>query len=243
MKSTIRFILVVCVIALMSANFRSSQAAPTLPAVIKMPAQIAGGRPVTISIPDKPPSSNDAGLKVWTDQVGRFMKAYPNVTINGLEYAYDTATFAALIAGKQVPTLMRVYLTDPQIYINLGIAADLTKIIDANNLRKVVNPNLLNLGIKDDKVYAFPKAAYAMGLGYNIPMLKAAGIAAPPANRPTSSRPPATPNTRRVSARARPWMRSTSSSNCAGPMTFCRTIPSTGVTTAYRWELARRPWS
>ncbi len=181
MKFTMRFLLIVCVFALAFAGVSTSRAQAAIPSAIKMPAQIAGGRPVTISMPNKPPSSNAPGLKVWSDQVARFEKAYPNVTINGLEYSYATDTFAALVAGKQVPTLFRVYLTDPQIYINLGIAADLTKIIDANNLRKIVNPNILNLGIKDDKVYAFPKAAYAMGLGYNIPMLKAAGITTPPA--------------------------------------------------------------
>ncbi|HLY27015.1 MAG TPA: extracellular solute-binding protein [Aggregatilineales bacterium] len=181
MKFTNRFVLTICVLAMTFAGVSAGNAQSSIPSVLKMPAQIAGGRPVTISMPDKPPSSDASSLKVWTDQVGRFTKAYPNVTINGLEYSYATDTFAALVAGKQVPTLFRVYMTDPQIYINLGIAADITKIVDANNLRQIVNPNILNLGIKDNKVYAFPKAAYAMGLGYNLTLLKAAGISAPPA--------------------------------------------------------------
>src|SRR5262249_37168404 len=142
----------------------------SVPSVLKMPDSIAGGRPVTITIVDKPASSDAAGLQAWSDQVARFTKAYPNVTINGLEYAYAPDTFAALVAGQQVPTLFRVYLTDPQKYIDLGVAADLTSVIDANNLRKVFNPDTLDLGIKDDKVYGLPNGAYAMGLGYNIPM-------------------------------------------------------------------------
>src|SRR5260221_3918182 len=48
-----------------------------------------------------------------------------------------------------------------------------SKIIDANGLRKIFNPDTFNLGIKNDKVYGLTNGAYAMGLGYNIPMLKA----------------------------------------------------------------------
>jgi ABC-type glycerol-3-phosphate transport system substrate-binding protein len=161
-------------------NSVQAQAADVFPNVVKMPAQIAAGRPVTITITDKPASSDAAGLKTWTDQVARFMKVYPNVTVNGSEYIYAPDTFAALVAGKQVPTLFRVYLTDPKKYIDLGVAADLTKIIDANNLRAVYNPDIFNLGIENNKVYGIPNGAYAIGLGYNIPMLKAAGISAPP---------------------------------------------------------------
>src|SRR5579859_1526764 len=177
----IRLVLTVCIVALFAVGLQSAHAQTAIPSVVQMPAQIAGGRPVTISIVDKPASSDAAGLKAWSDQVARFEKAYPNVTVNGLEYVYAPDTFAALVAGKQVPTLFRVYLTDPQKYIDLGVASDLSKIADANNLRKVFNPNVLNLGIENDKVYGVPNGAYAMGLGYNLPMLKAAGITAPPA--------------------------------------------------------------
>ncbi len=181
MKTTMRFMLIICVLAVALTGVSASRAQASFPSAVKMPDQIAGGRPVTISIVDKPASSDAAGLKAWSDQVARFMKAYPNVTVNGAEYIYAPDTFAALIAGKQVPTLFRVYLTDPQKYIDLGVAADITKIVDANNLRKIFNPDTFGLGIKNDKVYGLTNGAYAMGLGYNLTMLKAAGITKPPA--------------------------------------------------------------
>src|SRR5258708_5359489 len=162
MKFTIRFVLAVCVLALALNGVSSGKAQTLFPSAVKMPTQIAGGRPVTITVPDKPPSSDAAGLKTWSDQVSRFVKAYPNVTINGLEYIYAPDTFAALVAGKQVPTLFRVYLTDPQKYIDLGVAADLSKIIDDNNLRKIFNPSISDLGTKNDKIYGLPNGAYAM---------------------------------------------------------------------------------
>src|SRR5579871_4707740 len=159
MKLTIRFLLTMCVLTLALAGVSTGRAQGAFQSAIKMPAQIAGGRPVTISIVDKPASSDAAGLKAWTDQVARFTKAYPNVTVNGLEYVYAPDTFAALVAGKQVPTLFRVYLTDPQKYIDLGVAADISKIIDANGLRKIFNPDTFNLGIKNDKVYGLTNGA------------------------------------------------------------------------------------
>ena len=71
-------------------------------------------------------------------------------------------------------------MTDPQKYIDSGVAADITDIFDANNLRDVFNTDILNLAIKDDKVYGIPYNAYAMGIGYNIQMLKDAGFDEPP---------------------------------------------------------------
>src|SRR5450432_3260066 len=131
MKS-MRYLLFVCFVVLMAVGIQSTFADASLPpAVIKMPAQIAGGRAVTITVTNKPPSSDTVGLQAWTDQVARFEKAYPNVTVTGDEYTYAPDTFSALIAGKQVPTLFQVYLTDPQKYITAGVAADISTIFDA----------------------------------------------------------------------------------------------------------------
>ena len=177
----VRMLLAIAMIVMAAISLGPVRAQATFPSVVKMPDTIAGGRAVTISVTNKPPASDAVGLKEWTDQVGRFEKAYPNVTVQGSEYTYTPDSFAALVAGKQVPTLFQVYLTDPQKYIDLGVAADITSIVDANNLRKVYNSDIINLGIKDNKVYGLPYSAYAMGLAYNIPMLKAAGFSKPPA--------------------------------------------------------------
>src|ERR1700686_4953243 len=95
----VRILLAMSVIAMAAISLGPAHAAQSIPSVVKMPAQIAGGRPVTISIPDKPASSDAAGLKAWSDQVARFTALYPNVTVNGIEYVYDPVTFSALVAG------------------------------------------------------------------------------------------------------------------------------------------------
>lgn len=163
-----------------AAPSAASASAATPLNLIKMPEQIAGGRPVTITVIGKPPESQPEQLKNWNDQIARFQKLYPNVTINGSDYAYAPDTFAALVAGKQIPTLFEVYLSDPAKIIDQGIAADLSSFFDAHKLRDVFNPNVLAITSQNGKVYGIPRSAYGMGLGYNMTMLKAAGFNAPP---------------------------------------------------------------
>ncbi len=181
MKSTVRVLLIVCVIAVLSTAWKPSRAAGDLPAVVKMPAKIADGRPVTFSITNMPPDTDTVKHKEWVDRIARFQKMYPNVTIEGSEYSYDPQSFPAKVAAKQVPTMFQVYLTDPQKYINAGVAQDITDIFNANKLGDVFNSDLINLVSKDNKVYGIPYNAYAMGIGYNIKLLKAAGFDKPPA--------------------------------------------------------------
>lgn len=170
-----RLVLIVCVVGLLASAFQPTRAAAQLPSVVKMPAKIADGKDVTITITNMPPETDAVALKQWQDQVARFEKMYPNVTIKGLEYTYAPDTFAALVAGKQVPTLFRVYLTDPGKYIDAGVAADISKIMEDNKLPALFNKDIIDLMTKDGKVYGIPFKAYAMGLGYNIKMLEAAG--------------------------------------------------------------------
>lgn len=155
-----------------------------LPSVLTMPEQIAGGRDVSITVIGKPADSKPEAVAAWQAGVDRFTKMYPNVTIVGSDYAYAPDTFAALVAGNQVPTLFEVYLTDPSKMIDQGVAADLTSFFDAQNLKDVFNPNVLAITSKDGKVYGIPRFAYAMGLAYNIQMLKDAGYDAPPTSWP-----------------------------------------------------------
>ncbi len=158
----------------------AASAPAAMPALIKMPEQIAGGRPVNITVIGKPPESQLAALESWNAQVARFQATYPNVTIEGIDYAYSPDSFAALVAGNQVPTLFEVYLTDLGKTVDQGVGTDLTSFYTAQGLQEVFNPNILAIASHDGKIYGIPRFAYAMGLGYNIAMLKAAGFDAPP---------------------------------------------------------------
>ncbi len=163
-----------------AAEEEPAQAEGPLPAVVAFPDQIAGGQPVEITVVQKPADSQPEAVAAWEAQVKRFQEKYPNVTIIGTDYAYAPDSFAALVAGDQVPTLFEVYLTDPGKMIEQGVAYDMTELVKAQKLDTVFNPDILAISTKDGKVYGLPRFAYAMGLAYNIKMLKDAGYDAPP---------------------------------------------------------------
>src|SRR4051794_37027019 len=114
MKKFSRIVLLMCMMALLTAAFGSVSAQDSkLAAVLKMPKEIAGGKPVTVTITNMPPETDTAAHQAWVDKIARFQALYPNVIIQGLEYTYQPDTFAALVAGAQVPTMFQVYMTDP----------------------------------------------------------------------------------------------------------------------------------
>lgn len=158
----------------------AAQDSGELASPLTLPEQIAGGNPVTITVTNMPPETDAAAHQAWLDRIARFNAVYPNVIVEGLEYTYQPDSFAALVAGAQVPTLFQVYMTDPQKYIDSGVAADITAELDAAGVKDTFNADIMNLATKDGKVYAIPYNAYGMGIGYNIQMLKDAGYDAPP---------------------------------------------------------------
>ncbi len=58
-------------------------AAAVEPGTIPFPAEIAGGRPVEISVVGIPTEANPTGLADWNAAAARFMAKYPNVTVVG----------------------------------------------------------------------------------------------------------------------------------------------------------------
>lgn len=176
------FLLSVSLIVLLSVSFipTLAQEAAPVPEILTLPEEIAGGRPVTITVSEKPTADQPESLATWEATAQRFMDLYPNVTIEGLEMEYDPAAFAALIASNQLPTLFRSYFTEPPKFIEQGAVADLTPYFEAAGVSDVFNPSILNVMSQDGAIYAIPRDAYALGLAYNIPMLEAAGFDGPP---------------------------------------------------------------
>jgi len=171
----------VALIAVLSVMPVLAQDAAPVPEVLTLPEQIAGGRPVTITVSEMPSADQADARATWEATAQRFMDLYPNVTIEGLETQYDPAAFTALIAGQQLPTLFRAYYTEPPKFVAQNAAADLTAYFEAAGVADVFNPAILAPMTVEGSIYGIPKDAYALGLAYNIPMLQAAGFDAPPA--------------------------------------------------------------
>ncbi|MBI5928018.1 MAG: extracellular solute-binding protein [Chloroflexi bacterium] len=175
-------LLLVAIIAMASIHVAPSrgQDGPTVPAVLTMPEQIAGGRDVHITVSNKPPADLVDELALYESQVAKFQEMYPNVTVEGLELEYDPTAYLALVAGGQLPTLFKTYFTEPEKFIGQNAVADLTPLYTTTGLDKVFNPNVLAIASQDGKVYGIPDFAYSLGLAYNIQMLADAGYDAPP---------------------------------------------------------------
>lgn len=151
-----------------------------VPEVLTLPDEIAGGRDVTITVSNMPPTDQAEQRESWLAQAERFMALYPNVTIEGLELQYDPAAYVALAAGNQLPTLFLTYFTEPSKFIEQGVVADLSPYFETAGIADVFNPEILGITSQDSSIYGIPLNAYALGLAYNIPMLAAAGYDAPP---------------------------------------------------------------
>lgn len=175
-------IIVVAIVALMGLHVvpMLAQDAAPVPEVLTLPAEIAGGRPVTITVTDMPAADQAEARAQWEAQAARFTALYPNVTVQGLELQYDPAAFTALIAGNELPTLFRTYFTEPQKLIDAGAVVELTPYFEAAGVADVFNSSVLNVMSVDGAVYGIPRDAYALGLAYNKGLLEAAGFTAPP---------------------------------------------------------------
>lgn len=177
------FLLILALIAVLGIQgLAFAQEGAPVPQVLTMPEQIAGGRPVTFTVTEKPSADQVEALAAWEAQVARFQALYPNVTVEGLEMQYDPAAFAALIAGDQVPTLFRTYFTEPSKLIAQGAVSPFTPYFEAAGVAEIFNQEILDImSTEDGEIYGVPRDAYALGLAYNISLLEAAGYDAPPA--------------------------------------------------------------
>jgi len=178
-KLPLMLISLIVVLSIAVIPVMAQDAAP-VPDILTLPEEIAGGRPVTITVSDKPTADQPAAVEAWNATAQRFMDLYPNVTIEGLELEYDPAAFAALIASNQLPRLFRTYFTEPPKFIQQGAVADLTQFIETAGVGDVFNPAILDVMSQDGAIYGIPRDAYALGLAYNIPLLEAAGFDGPP---------------------------------------------------------------
>ncbi|MBC7870614.1 MAG: extracellular solute-binding protein [Chitinophagaceae bacterium] len=180
LRKSFLFLVVVMAILSIQLSFVIAQDAAPVPDILTLPEEIAGGRPVTITVSDKPTADQPESVATWEATAQRFMDLYPNVTIEGVELEYEPAAFAALIAANQLPTLFRSYFTEPGKFIQQDAVADLTAYIETAGVADVFNPSILEVMSQDGAIYGLPRDAYALGLAYNIPMLEAAGFDGPP---------------------------------------------------------------
>jgi ABC-type glycerol-3-phosphate transport system substrate-binding protein len=170
--------LLLAVVMVVSVLPAAAQDDVTFPTVI--PDEIAEGREVTITVAGKPSEAQEDALQLWQERIDRFMEQYPNVTIEGLEFAYSPEAFMALVAGGQVPTLFSVFYTEPSKLIPMGVAADLTPLYEKYGLVDLFNPSFIQV-VSDDAgtIFGIPGFSYAQGIAYDKTLFDEMGLEPP----------------------------------------------------------------
>jgi len=132
---------------------------------------------VTITVGDRPSSSDPQNRAQYDQKVADFQKANPDIKLNPVETIWDPTTFQAQAAGGQLPDVLNVPFTEPQGLIARKQVADLTKALQDDGLMKELNPNVLKIGQDQaGNVFAIPTAAYSVGLVYNRELFSKAGL-------------------------------------------------------------------
>ncbi|WP_350275680.1 extracellular solute-binding protein [Kribbella sp. HUAS MG21] len=132
---------------------------------------------MTITVGDRPSSSDPANRAQFDKKVADFEKANPDIRLDPAETIWDATTFQAQVAGGQLPDVLSVPFTEPQGLIARKQVADLTEALKGDGLLDELNPNVLRIAQDQaGKVYAVPTAAYSIGLIYNRDLFTKAGL-------------------------------------------------------------------
>ncbi|MDY4212407.1 MAG: extracellular solute-binding protein [Eubacteriales bacterium] len=91
-------------------------------------------------------------------------------------WSFDLKSFYAKAVGGQLPILFNTNFTEVTQIINAGYGADLTDELKKQGLYDKMNKDVLDIVSKDGKVYAYPYAAYVLGLAYNVDLFEKAGL-------------------------------------------------------------------
>lgn len=133
--------------------------------------------PVTITVSNQPPASQEAELAAYLKVIEDFEAANPNITVEGVEVGWDPQTFQAQLAGGQLPEVMVVPFTEPQGLIARGQIADITPELEQIGLKDMLNPAASAVGQDaEGRFYGVPIDAYALGLAYNRDIFEQAGL-------------------------------------------------------------------
>jgi multiple sugar transport system substrate-binding protein len=130
-----------------------------------------------ISVEGLPATTKPGPRKAFLDDVKRFEKANPTITIKPTDAAWDAQSFAAKLAGGSAENVIQVPLTEPQGIIQRRQALDITSQVKQLADYQQLDQNAL-AEEKDSsgKLYGLPVNEYALGLVYNRAVFTKAGL-------------------------------------------------------------------
>lgn len=129
---------------------------------------------VTFSVGDWPAKKGE-NLDNANEQKAGFEAKYPEYKLKGDTWSFDLKTFYPKAEAGTLPNLFYTHFSEFQKIYDGGYAADITDIMQETGYYENMNPILRDLVSRDGKVYGFPTNAYAVGLIFNVSLLKEAG--------------------------------------------------------------------
>ena len=122
------------------------------------------------------PEKNDNTYANYEEMRTEFEQENPDVSVVPDQWKFDLKSFYPKAAGGQLPNVYESNFTEVSQIINANYGSDITAALKKYNLYDNLNKDVLDVVSKDGKVYAFPFAAYVLGLAYNVDMLEKAGL-------------------------------------------------------------------
>ncbi|MFD2115161.1 extracellular solute-binding protein [Paenibacillus yanchengensis] len=126
---------------------------------------------------DKPHA--DEPFKAHMDQVhADFEKEYPNIKVTHMEQTrgQEREQLMTAVAGNEQPDIINVSFPSMEVYIQQGIAADVTELWNNYEEKDKYITGALDAATVDGKIYGTPNDMYAAGLYYNKTLFTEAGL-------------------------------------------------------------------
>ncbi len=137
----------------------------------------SGGDAVSIKVEGWRPGDKQPTIDAVKAQAAAFNKANPGIVVEPVEWEWKAETFAAQLAGNQLPTTFRVPFTDTKGLAERKQIADVTDLVNKLPYADKFNPNVLAAAKgPDGRIYGIPTEAYGVGLHYNRDLFKQAGL-------------------------------------------------------------------
>ncbi|MFC7471274.1 extracellular solute-binding protein [Actinomadura keratinilytica] len=136
---------------------------------------------LTLTIDCMPPAAKKAELKQWKEDVATCNKTYPNITIDGRStpgQCLEPPRFTAMLKAKSQPDVFYAYFTDLDQVLDNDGAADISAYVTERTVPALadIDPDVMKVLKKDDKLYALPTSNYRMGLLINRGLFEKAGL-------------------------------------------------------------------
>ena len=138
------------------------------------PSKSADGKTI-ITVGDWP-SKDGIEKDNMEDSKAKFEAANSDIEVKPDSWQFELKSFYAKAAGGQLPTVYKTNFTEAPQIIASGYSSDLTAALEKYKLADKFNKNIMRLVSKDGKVFAFPYAAYAFGMAYNVDLMEQAGL-------------------------------------------------------------------